>query len=73
VNSLLARLESLDLAPLVGVSAALLVLLLLGAWVVAAATAPWSRGELAAVVAAAAFGLAALLYPFRLGTDPAST
>jgi len=73
VNSLLARLESLEPARLVGVSAALLVLLLAGAWAVAAVTAPWSRGELAAALAAVAFGLAALLYPFRLGADPAST
>jgi hypothetical protein len=72
VNSLLKRLEALDPARLAGVAAALVVALILGAWVVAAATAPWSRGQLAAAIAAAALGLAALLYPFRLGADPAS-
>lgn len=73
MNSLLDRLGALDTARLVGVAAALLVALQVGAWIVAAATGPWSRGQLAAAVAAAALGLAALLYPFRLGTDPAST
>jgi hypothetical protein len=72
VNSFLARLEALDTPRTVGVAAALLVALLLVAWVVAAVTAPWSWAQLAAAIAAAAFGLAALLYPFRLGADPAS-
>ena len=73
MNSLLDRLGALDTARLVGVAAALLVALQVGAWIVAAATGPWSRGQLAAAVAAAALALAALLYPFRLGADPAST
>ena len=72
MNSLLDRLAALDAARLVAVSGAILVLLLDAAWVVSAATGPWTRGQLVAGLAAALIGAVVLLYPFRLGTPSAS-
>jgi hypothetical protein len=72
MNSLLDRLAALDAARLVAVSGALLVLLLLVAWVYSAAIGGWTAGQLAAAVVAALIGALGLLYPFRLGTPSAS-
>jgi hypothetical protein len=72
MDSLLDRLAALDAARLVAVSGALLVLVLVAAWVLGAVTGRWTTGELVAALAAGLITLAALLYPFRLGTPSAS-
>ena len=72
MNSLLDRLAAIDAARLVALAGALLVLLLDGAWVVAAATAPWPAGQLVAALLAALVAAVGLLYAFRLGTPSAS-
>jgi hypothetical protein len=58
---------------LVAGAGALVVVLLAGAWVVAAGSGSLVLGQLVAVAAALAMAAVGLLYAFELGTRPASS
>jgi len=72
MDSLLDRLAAIDAARLVAASSALLMLLLIAAWVVGAVAGRWQPAGLGAAVVAGVLALIGLLYAFELGTPSAS-
>jgi apolipoprotein N-acyltransferase len=72
MNPLLDRLAAISPAPLVGVSGALAVAVLVGAWIVSAVTGHRQGEALGAAAVAAVIAAIGLLYAFRLGTPSAS-
>jgi hypothetical protein len=72
MDSLLDRLAAIDAARLVAASSALLMLLLIGAWVVGAVGGHWQPAGLGAAALAGVLALIGLLYAFELGTPSAS-